>query len=345
MTPSGSIDVVIPAYNEASHIESCLDHVLAHSYPPHLVAVWVVDAGSSDRTAAIVAERAEREPRLHLITGRGRLNAGQAMNAGIEQGSGELIARVDAHTYLASDYLGTAAEIMAGEEEDVAGVGGQPIFEGETRFGRANALARRSRFGVAGSVYTEQRRRTWVDTVQGGVYRRSALDQAGRFAEGMLVGEDIELNWRLRRSGYRILLDTRLRFRYTTRSSWRAAFRQYRNYGQARVRTLAAHPRFLRPRHLAPSLFAVGLGALAVAAPGSGGARRALAVIATAYTAGAAVAGVKAAWSEEPGLAPRVAACFPALHFGYAVGMMQGLAVWAAARLGLTEPRTAVDQR
>ncbi|MGH2804105.1 MAG: glycosyltransferase, partial [Thermoleophilaceae bacterium] len=317
----------------------------AQDYPVERLAVFVVDAGSSDATAALVRERARSEPRLTLVDGRGRLNAGQAMNLGIAAGSGELVARVDAHTYVEPGYLRTAAEIMAEEDADVAEVGGQPLQEGETRFGRATAIARQSRFGVGGSVYSDTRPRAYVDTVQGGIYRRAALSAVGAFAETMLVGEDIELNWRLRREGYRILLDTRLGFRYTTRSSWSGAFRQYRNYGQARVRTLAAHPGFIRPRHLVPSAAVGAFAALAAATPASRRARRTLAVAGAAYAAAALCAGLKGAWREDLALAPTVAACFTALHLGYGVGMIEGLAERAAVRLGVREPRAAVARR
>ena len=93
----------------------------------------------------------------------------------------------------------------------------------------------------------------------------------------MLVGEDEELNWRLKKAGYRLVLDTSVRFVYTTRSSWTAVFRQHRNYGQSRVRVLAAHPDFLRPYHLAPpGLVAALARGSALAAPFSRRARRGL---------------------------------------------------------------------
>ena len=123
MASSTAIDVVIPAYNEEAHIEGCLDRVFAQDYAPERFRVWVVDAGSSDHTADVVRRYAERQPRLSLVTGRGRLNAGQAMNAGIEQGSGDLIARVDAHSFLEPDYLRMAAEVMAEEDDQTAEVG------------------------------------------------------------------------------------------------------------------------------------------------------------------------------------------------------------------------------
>jgi glycosyltransferase involved in cell wall biosynthesis len=341
---TATFDVIVPAFQEEAHVGACLDRVQAQDHPPERVRVFVVDAGSTDRTGDVVRARAARDPRIVLIDGRGRLNAAQAVNVGITCGSAPFVARVDAHTTLAPDYLSAAARAFAALGPDVACVGGQPEQVGETAFGRALALARRSRFGVGGSVYADSRARAFVDTVQAGVYRRDALRAVGGFATGMLVGEDEELNWRLRRAGYRILLDTSLRFRYATRPTWRAAFRQYRHYGQSRTRVVAAHPNFLRPRHLAPSALVVGAAALAAAAPRSRIARRTLVTGVTAYVAGALAAGVHAARSE-PRLAPAVAASLSALHVGYGLGVLEGVVQLAAARIGRSAPPVAVRER
>lgn len=340
MSAPPDIDVVVPAFDEEAHIDACLDRILAQRYPPERVRVWVFDAGSTDATAARV--RARDEPRLTLLEAGRRLNAAEAMNAGIARGSAPLVARVDAHTRLEPDYLRRAADAFAAAGDDVACVGGQPEQVGETRFGRAVAVARASRFGVGGSVYADARTRAFVDTVQAGVYRRAALQAAGGFATTMLVGEDEELNWRLRQAGHRILLDASLRFEYAPRSTWVGLYRQHRNYGRSRARVLAAHPDFLRPRHLAPSALVCGLAALAGLSGRSAAARRALLALAGAY---AAAAGAEAGRRGEAALAPFVAAAFAALHLGYGVGLLVGLREVAMARLRGGEPPVAVERR
>ncbi|HEU0023643.1 MAG TPA: glycosyltransferase [Thermoleophilaceae bacterium] len=342
--PLPEVDVVVPAFNEEGHVERCLDAIFAQDYPSDRYRVWVVDAGSTDGTARVVRERAASDPRLRLVNGQGRLNAAQACNLGIQQGRSELVARVDAHTYLYPDYLRKAAELLAEEGPSVCCVGAQPEQVGETPFGEAVARARGSSFGVGSSVYADDRVRAEVDTIQAGVYRRAPLEEVGGFRTDMLVGEDEELNWRLKKAGYRLILDTSVRFIYTTRSSWGAVFRQHRNYGQSRVRVLTAHPDFLRPYHAAPPALAATLGVLAAASPVSRKARRGLVALSLVYAAGAAAAAVSAT-RDRPELAPRLFACFPALHLGYGVGMIEGAVQHAGARLGLGQPRTAVRQR
>lgn len=337
------IDVVVPAFNEETQIAACLDHIDAQRYPADLVSVWVVDAGSTDKTAAVVAAR-EREG-LELLSPGERLNAAEAVNAGVRAGSAPLVARVDAHTRLHPEYLRRAADAFAEAPPDVACVGGQPEQVGETRFGRAVAIARRSQFGVGHSVYADTRAQAFVETVQAGVYRREALDAVGGFIETMLVGEDEELNWRLLQAGHRVLLDIGLRFSYTTRSSWRGLYRQYRNYGRSRARVLAAHPGFLRPRHLAPTALVCALAGAGFASAGSRRARRALAAAVGSYAVAAGAAGVHAAGGADRAVAASVASAFAALHLGYGVGLLAGGGELLLARLRREPPARSVTRR
>ena len=320
------VDVVIPAYNEEASIGRCLDATLSQSYPPARMRVLVVDAGCTDATLDIARERMNADPRLVIVANGGRrLSTPEALNKGIERSDAEVVARVDAHGWPEPDFLLRAAETLVEGGSDVACVGGRPLAGGGSRLGRAFTLARGSRFGVGGSVYAAADRLSEADTVPWGMYRRAALVAAGGFDPRMNHGEDEELNWRIRRAGNRILFDPRVRFRYVPRSTLTGIFRQYLNYGRARARVVRAHPDFLRARHLAPAAMVAGGAALAVSAPFSRAARRGLAAGSALYALGAVAAAVGSARGEDRSLAALVAACFPALHFGYGLGMLAGL--------------------
>jgi len=60
--------VLIPARNEARNIRRCLESILAQDYP--LLEVLVLDDGSTDATAEIVADIARHDPRLRLVHGQ-----------------------------------------------------------------------------------------------------------------------------------------------------------------------------------------------------------------------------------------------------------------------------------
>src|SRR5438876_5025635 len=230
-----TVDVIVSSFDEERYVGRCLRAILSQDYPAELLRVWLVDGGSSDRTVEIARRISATDSRLTVVADGIKRNLPEALNLGLPKGNGELVAKIDAHGYPDLDFIRHAVAVFSNAGADVACVGGRPVQEGETAFGRALACARGSRFGVGGSVYAGRSTREFVDTVQCGVYRRTALDDVGHFDPSLIAGEDEELNWRLRCSGYRIVLDTRIRFHYVARSSWLAAFRQYRGYGRARV--------------------------------------------------------------------------------------------------------------
>jgi len=237
----------------------------------------------------------------------------------------EYVAKIDAHGYPERDFLSRAILAFAQSPGDVACVGGRPRQIGETEFGRALALARTSRFGVGSSGYANKAEFGFVDTVQCGVYRRRALVEVGGFDPAMNFGEDEEANWRLRRAGYRIVLDTRIQFHYFTRPTWVAAYRQYRNYGRARVAVIRKHPNFLKVHHLAPAVAVCGAALGLTLATAWRPARFPFAAAAAVYMGAALLTAKALSDSAETASPLRVASAFAALHAGYGVGMVQGI--------------------
>lgn len=283
-----------------------------------------VDTGSSDGTLEILLRRAQDEHRLVVIDGRGR-NVPEALNLVLGNCTGKLLARVDAHGYVEREYLSCAVSALNSAPSNVACVGGRAIQEGRTVFGQAAALARQSRFGVGASQYAGRARAGPVETVNWGVYRRDAILAVGGFDPAMVEGEDEELNWRLIRSGRRILLDPSMRHHYVARDSFGSLFHQYRRYGRARVRVVRKHPDFLRPHHFIPATLVLGLTGLTMASVVSRVALGYLAGTVAAYLIAASGSGIRAAWPRLR-LGMLVPSAFAALHLGYGVGSVQEVA-------------------
>ena len=87
------ITVLIPLYNKESYVESAVRSVLAQTLPPH--EVLVIDDGSADGGAAIVAAIAAADPRVRGV--RFKRNYGQhpAMHAGLARARGAVIITMD----------------------------------------------------------------------------------------------------------------------------------------------------------------------------------------------------------------------------------------------------------
>lgn len=95
------ISVVIPAYNSEKTVKRCLDSLLKQTY--HDLELIVVDDGSSDKTAELVSEMIQTDPRIRLIR---QQNAGvsAARNAGMDAAQGDLLTFVDADDTVSENF-------------------------------------------------------------------------------------------------------------------------------------------------------------------------------------------------------------------------------------------------
>ncbi len=313
----------MPVRNEGGHLATALDAIDAQTYPASRLEILVVDGGSTDGTLELVRDRMRSDDRLRLLGGP-NVNTPLAMELGISASGGELVAKVDGHGWINERFIEIAVRVMD-EEPKVGCVGGiiEPIAA--TVVERAIAAARFSSLGVGGGVYTLPEVAQDTDTVQCGVYRLVALEDAGGFDPDLPFGEDEELNYRVRKHGWRIRLEPAMRFRYRVRPSVRSLFRQYYRYGRARVAVVRKHPGFLKPKHAAPAVLIVAL---------AGGALLALMpqwrVIGIApwvgYTALISSGTGYLAVSHRFARFDLIALSLIALHIGYGLGTLAGVA-------------------
>jgi glycosyltransferase involved in cell wall biosynthesis len=320
--PLPLVTVVIPTLNAARTLGDAFESLRAQTYPSERMEILVVDGGSTDGTIALAEVAARSDPRIRVL-GEPGLNTPAALNVGIAEAQGSVVWYIGGHGQADSRFVELAIADLAAEP-NLGCVGGRILPIGEGLIARANSLARFSVFGVGRGIYSASPTRHDVETVQWGAYPKAALEQAGLFDPELQFGEDEELNFRIRRLGLRILYDPELQISYLARGTFRALFRQYRNYGRARMRVLRKHPSFLRLKHLIPPATVVGLAGAAttiVLVPPL----RPLGLLAIGSYAAFVGAGSLALASRERFPAPHyIAGGLLALHLGYGLGMLEG---------------------
>jgi glycosyltransferase involved in cell wall biosynthesis len=316
-----SISVLIPVLNEERHLPRTASAMLAQRGQLDIEFLFI-DGGSTDATRAILAELAKSDPRVRVLENP-RRRVAAALNVGLRAARGELIARMDAHTFYPAEYLARAAARL--ERGDVAWVSGPQLALGEGRWSQRVARAMHSRLGVGGASFRRvPEAEIETDTGYTGVWRRETLERLGGWDEAAVVNEDGELAARVRDAGGRIVCLPELAAWCATRDSLGALAAQYRRYGTYRVRTLGLHPDSIRRSHLLPPLLVATTAAVAL--PGAAGraARRALAV----YLAALAVEGAR--HGHGPVDALGVAAVHATMHSSWGIGFIVG-----CARFGL----------
>jgi len=96
------VTVVIPARNEEAFLGACLDAVCAQDYQN--LQIIVVDGGSKDRTAAVVAARMATDQRVEILTNPTHLIA-VSLNLALAAARGPWLVRADAHSTIPPDYV------------------------------------------------------------------------------------------------------------------------------------------------------------------------------------------------------------------------------------------------
>jgi len=93
-----SISIVIPAFNEAKRLPATMESVLAYlsARPLSFAEILVVDDGSIDDTAALVARFAGKENRIRLLKNPGNRGKGYSVRQGMLEAKGDWILSTDA---------------------------------------------------------------------------------------------------------------------------------------------------------------------------------------------------------------------------------------------------------
>jgi len=191
MSAGSLLSVVIPALDEASHLETLLED-LARVLPT--ADVVVVDGGSSDDTVGTARRKGVR-------TIASRPGRAPQMNAGAELGESDWLlflhadCRLDAHAAKALERF-----IDAAPHAGVSGAYFEFALDSDAGLLSAVAFGQRIRERLTGLVYGDQ----------GLLVSRAAFEAVGGYPEQPLM-EDVEMIRRLRRRGRLERLPARLR--------------------------------------------------------------------------------------------------------------------------------------
>lgn len=112
------VSVILPVHNGERHLQQCLQSILRQTLTD--IEVIAVDDGSTDASAAILAEAAAADPRLTVIPGPAVGSAGAARNAGLAQARGEYLSFLDADDFFVPTMLEELHRRAAKDNADVA---------------------------------------------------------------------------------------------------------------------------------------------------------------------------------------------------------------------------------
>ena len=196
------LSVIIPVYNAKATLAECLD-ALARSQQRNFELI-VIDDHSTDGGEEIARARCDQFVRL-------KRNFGQAAarNRGARRAAGDVLFFLDADVLVQPDTLDRILEVFA-REPGVAATfcSYQPDTPSKNFISKYKNLLHH---------YTHQTSRREAATFCGGfgAIRRDVFLAAGGFSERFRFMEDVELGYRLHKTGCRILLSPEIQLTHT----------------------------------------------------------------------------------------------------------------------------------
>jgi GT2 family glycosyltransferase len=336
-----SLSIVVPCYQEASHIHEALAAVLASAGERTNIEILVVDGGSTDGTREQVRSMTAVDARIRLLCHSQRHTA-LSLNLGIEQARGQAIAILGAHTAVVPDWI-PAIERALQEHPEAWAVGGVLDTVAENRTGQAISLAQSSVIGVGNSRFRTGGEPGYVDTVIFGAYRREVFQKVGGFDPELVRNQDDEFNIRILAAGGRLYFDPRIRCRYYARSSLKGLWRQYYQYGFWKVRVRQKIGRLGSWRQYVPASFVAGGAVFLLAAFGIVNGWQFLLGYFALYTA-AVTGGSLLAVRGRYQLLPLVGLAAATMHAAYGLGFWEGIARWVILRHSTGEHHQALTR-
>lgn len=212
------LTVIIVNYNVKYYVEQCLNS-LTKSLDGIENEIFVVDNHSQDDSVAYLSQRYAH---IHIIDCNHNLGFARANNIAINQSTGEYVLLLNPDTFVAEDTIRSVLDFMDSHPQ-VGGVGvkmhnpdGSLAMESRrglptpmTSFykmcGLCARFPRSRRFGHYYMSYLGWDSPERIEIVSGAFccLRRTAVEKAGSLDEDFFMyGEDIDLSYRLLKSGY-----------------------------------------------------------------------------------------------------------------------------------------------
>ncbi len=187
------ISVVLPVRNGLPWLDAQLG-ALASQQCDEPWEVVVADNGSTDASAALARSWEGRCGAIRLLDASSTAGPAAARNAGVREARGELLAFCDSDDVVQPGWLHAYVEAL-GEADIVAGTFDLSSLNETARSGPAA--------GEPGPAATSQLGFLPAGLAANLAVRREAFEAVDGFHEGLFIGEDIDLCWRMQLDGFR----------------------------------------------------------------------------------------------------------------------------------------------
>ena len=231
------VSIIVSAYNEEEKILDCIGSLKSIDYPKELYEVVVINDGSEDKTGDIISRHADGK---NIVFIDNEKNKGKAacLNQGISLAKGTYVACMDADSVVPPDILKKTIPYFKDKKMGAVTVSVevkqvnnflQKIIQLEYVLGLSLFLKIFSLFNC-------------IHVTPGpfSIYRKTLLDKIGGFDINNIT-EDLEIAYRIHKSGYKISNCMNTAVRTITPDNLKSLYRQRRRWYSGALLTLWKH--------------------------------------------------------------------------------------------------------
>lgn len=210
------VSVIVPVYNGACHIRSCLDALVCQTYPRERYEVLVVDNGSTDTTRDVVQEYP-----VALLVEDQTQGSYAARNKGLQHAAGAVIAFTDSDCTPVLEWIEEGARALQSQSADL--VGGQVSFTYSSRETGAEIWDSLTNMQIERNIQNRGVAKTANLFVRAGV-----VEQIGPFPNDLRSGGDVIWTERATREGCKLVYAPAAEVRHPARQLGALLRKQYR---------------------------------------------------------------------------------------------------------------------
>lgn len=115
--PGIKVSIIIPVYNTAEYLHTCLDSILAETH--HNLEIICVNDGSTDKSPTILKKYANQDSRIQVINQKNQ-GLSAARNAGIKTATGDYITFVDSDDKVKPEMIESLLKALKESQADIA---------------------------------------------------------------------------------------------------------------------------------------------------------------------------------------------------------------------------------
>jgi succinoglycan biosynthesis protein ExoA len=247
------ITVIVPVLNEAEYIDAMIDSLLQQQQENFSMELLLIDGGSTDGTLEKIKSYTQQFSFIRIIHNEKHITP-VAFNRGIQSAKGEYIALLGAHSKYDPDYLETCLGEM--HQQNADGCSGRVIIAGSDAKGEAALVycLLTSNFGVSNKSYRTAKEGPGEQCPYP-LFKRSIFDVVGHYNELLPRNQDNDMNYRIRKAGYKLYYTYKTTACYYHPQNIRGLLKYAIRTGKGNAVSLKISPASMSFRHVIPMFF------------------------------------------------------------------------------------------